>query len=76
MLTALLKIVSMILSILDHYLEEKRRTRAEREDDEVKKALADNDLELIADRLSKRLREFKRNHPERQGTNSPSSDKP
>ena len=64
-MTAILKIVSMILSILDRYLEEKRRTRAEREDDEVKKALADNDLELVADRLSKRLREFKRDRPKR-----------
>ena len=76
MITALLKIVSMVLSILDRYLEEKRRTRAQREDDEVKKALADNDLELVADRLSKRLREFKRNHPERQRTGNPSSDRP
>ena len=75
-MTAILKIVSMILSILDRYLEEKRRTRAQREDDEVKKALADNDLELVADRLSKRLREFKRNHPERQRTDNPPSDKP
>lgn len=64
MLTALLRVASLILSVLDGYLEEKRRTRAEREDDEFKKALADNDLELVADRLSKRLREFKRNHTE------------
>ena len=72
-MTAILKIVSMILSILDRYHEEKRRTRAEGEDDEVKKALADNDLELVADRLGKRLREFKRNHPKGQGTSDPSS---
>ena len=75
-MTAILKIVSMILSILDRYLEEKRRTRAQREDDEVKKALADNDLELVADRLGKRLREFKRNRPKGQGANNPSSNKP
>ena len=65
MITALLRIVSSILGILDGYLEEKRRTRTQREDDEVKKALADNDLELVADRLSKRLREFKRDRPKR-----------
>ena len=76
MLTALLKIVSMVLSILDRYLEEQARTRTERENEEFKKGLARNDVELIADRLSKRLREFKRNHPERQRTGNPSSDKP
>ena len=76
MATALLKIVSMVLSILDRYLEEQARTRTERENEEFKKGLARNDVELIADRLSKRLREFKRNHPERQRTGNPSSDKP
>lgn len=63
MLTALLKIVSMVLSIFDRYLEEQARTRTERENEEFKKGLARNDVELVADRLSKRLREFKRNHP-------------
>lgn len=63
MLTALLKIVSMILSILDRYLEEQARTRTERENGEFKKGLARNDLELVADRLGKRLREFKDRHP-------------
>ena len=76
MLTALLKIVSMVLSIFDRYLEEQARTRTERENEEFKKGLARNDLELVADRLSKRLREFKRNHPERQRTGNPPSDKP
>lgn len=76
MVTALLKIVSMILSILDRYLEEQARTRTERENEEFKKGLARNDVELVADRLSKRLRKFKRNHPERQGTDNPPSDKP
>ena len=66
----------MVLSILDRYLEEQARTRTERENEEFKKGLARNDLELVADRLSKRLREFKRNHPERQRTGNPSSDKP
>ena len=72
-MTALLKIVSMILSILDRYLEEQARTRTERENEEFKKGLARNDLELVADRLGKRLREFKRNHPKGQGTSDPSS---
>ena len=76
MMTAILKIMAVILNVLDRYLEEKRRTRTQREDDEVKKALADNDLELVADRLSKRLSSYKRNHPKGQGTGNPSSDKP
>ena len=60
---ALLKIVSLILAILDRYLEEQARTRTERENEEFKNDLARNDLEFVADRLSKRLREYKNNHP-------------
>ena len=63
MATALLKIVSMILSILDRYLEEQARTRTERENEEFKKGLARNDIELVADRLARRLREYKARHP-------------
>lgn len=65
MLTAILKIVGLVLSILDRYLEEQRRTRRQRENDEFKKNLANNDLELVADMLSKRLRESKDRHFER-----------
>ena len=63
---ALLKIVSLILAILDRYLEEQARTRTERENEEFKKGLARNDLELVADRLSKRLLAYKDRHPKGQ----------
>lgn len=76
MMTAILKIMAVVLNILDRYLEEQARTRTERENEEFKKGLARNDLELVADRLGKRLREFKRNHLERQGTDIPPSNKP
>jgi len=60
---ALLSIVSLILKILDRYLEEQNRTRIERENDEFKKNLADSDLTLVADKLARRLREYKDRHP-------------
>jgi hypothetical protein len=64
MITALLKIAGLVLGILDRYLEEQHRLKGEKENERFERALADNDLELVADRLSKRLRRFKDNHPE------------
>jgi len=62
---AILKIVELILKMIDRYLGERQRTRIERENDEFKKHLANNDLELIADRLGSRLREYQSRHPKR-----------
>lgn len=58
MITVFLRIVSLTLGILDRYLEEQNRLRGQKEDEEFKKALGRSDLELIADKLSKRLRLF------------------
>ena len=63
---ALLGIVELILRILDRYLEERHRTRIERENDEFKESMARNRLDRTADRLARRLREYKANHPKGQ----------
>ena len=73
---ALLSIVSLILKILDRYLEERNRTRVERENDEFEESLARRNLDKSADMLSRRLREYKSRHSERQRTDNSSSDKP
>ena len=65
MLTAILGIVSAILKILDLYLEERHRTRIERENDEFKESVVRGRLDRSADRLARRLREYKANHPKR-----------
>ena len=62
---ALLSIVELILRILDRYLEERNRTRVERENDEFEESLARRRLDKSADMLSKRLREYKARHPKR-----------
>ena len=76
MLTAILGIVSAILKILDRYLEERHRTRIERENDEFRGSVAKSNLDRVADNLAHRLREYKARHPQRQRTDNPSSDRP
>lgn len=61
MITALLKIVGLLAGVLDRYLEEQARTRRERELEGFKEDLVRNDLELVADKLARRLREAQRN---------------
>ena len=62
-MTALLGIVELILRILDRYLEERHRTRIERENDEFKESRVRRHVDKSADLLSRRLREYKNNHP-------------
>lgn len=60
---AILGIVELVLRILDRYFEERQRTRIEREHEEFKESLARNHLDRSADRLARRLREYKARHP-------------
>jgi hypothetical protein len=64
MITAFLKIAGLIVGILDRYLEEQARTRKERELEEFKKDIVRSDFELIAAKLSRRLREARRSDTE------------
>lgn len=73
---SLLSIVSLILKILDRYLEERNRTRVERENEEFKESVARRNLDKSADMLSRRLRRFKDNRAERQRANRASSNRP
>ena len=63
MIELLLKITSLLVGILDRYLDEQEEYKEEIENEAYKKALANGDYNYAAYLLNRRLRRLQRNRP-------------